>query len=303
LLIPANLRRALLIFLLAGLSACETVAKFALTAVSPLDWNGQTRVELPLVADSGRRPMLRTRIMGQEAVALLDTGANHPGVTPALAAATGAKKGTLGRGDRKSDVIEDVPVLLGPASIKLGFVQVGDMPGESQLLMGYELFSQAIVEIDFDANRLTLIHPDAFTPPASPALLVKTMRGVPTVELRIDGHAKPVCTIIDTGTNAGLVLSTDVVDELSLRRNPAFRSPAVGFDGKRAIFSGLVPVAELRIGDHLFRNVPAMEVPPRTLHGRDRCDSILGMALLSRYNLVLDMKRQRMWLLPRSTAS
>jgi predicted aspartyl protease len=298
---PSHRHSALLMVLLAGLCACETVTKFALTTMSPLGWNAQTRIELPLVVDASRRPLIRTQIKGQDALALLDTGANFPAVSPALADATGAKKATLGKGKDKEDVLEDVPVQLGPASIKLGYVRIGDMSEGELLVLGFAVFSQAIVEINFDTSRLTLVHPDAFTPPEGPALRVKTMHGVPTVDLKIDGHAKPVCTIIDTGTNAGLVLSTDVVDELALPRNPAFSAKGEGFDGKQMVATGLAQIGELRIGDHLFRNVPAMEVPPRVLHGRERCDSILGMALLSRYNLVLDMKKQRMWLLPRSS--
>jgi hypothetical protein len=50
----------------------------------------------------------------------------------------------------------------------------------------------------------------------------------------------------------------------------------------------------------VFRDVPAMgSVPSQDTKGR--CRSLVGMAVLSRHHLIIDMGKMRIWMLPRTS--
>ena len=150
------------------LGGCASIEKLAITSASPLRWNGHDRVELPLSLDSVGRPVVPGRILGADTAVLVDSGGGWPLMTPALAAAAGARAdGATTINGRSYFTAADLPLQLGGASLELRKVAIGQQSAETQFALGPELFLQAIVEMDFDAGRLTLVRPGTFQPPAA----------------------------------------------------------------------------------------------------------------------------------------
>ena len=268
---------------------------WGIRAASPVNWNGHDRIELPLMPESGNRPAVTVQVMGKPVLALLDTGSPVPTMRPATATATGAQVKSPGEGHREA---RDVLVQLGAASIKLSTVFVGEASTNAGISFGQELFSQAVVEVDFDTGYVTLIRPDAFIPPDVAPMSVRLSRSRPAVQLEVNGNGRRFCAIVDTGFDGGVAVTPDMAAELSLPTVPG-TSIGRGFGGKRAEGPALAPLDEVRMGDLLYGNVPVMGQVPNT-DKKEACRNLLGMAVLARHHLIFDMANHRIWLLPRS---
>lgn len=295
-----RLAATLILVLPVLLAGCASVERLAITRASPLRWHGHSRIELPLSLDSVGRPVVPGRILGQDTMVLVDSGGGWPLMTPALAAAAGARAdgATLING-RGYDTAAGLPLQLGAASMDLHKVAIGAQTAEIQFALGPELFLQAIVEMDFDARRLTLIRPGAFRPPAAAAIPVRIASNKPTVQLNVNGHAEPVCAILDTGFNAGVALSGDVLAALALPRGAAHTS-VTGPGGAQWSAPARAALEQVAFGGQHYRDVPLTEKKSDVAWS---CPNLLGMAVLSRHRLVFDLGNQRVWLLPRAAAT
>jgi len=220
-------------------------------------------------------------------------------MTPALADTVGARaRGTAVVNGATYAAATGVPVQLGAASLELDRVTIGEQTADTQFVIGPELLLQAVVDMDFDNGRLTIIRPDAWTPPTAAPLDVHLWWTKPTVQLRVNGREQPVCAVLDTGFNAGVALSGEVLDALALPRTAA-RTMLTGFGGVRWNAAVPAPLDEVRFGDEIIRNVPLTEKSGAQWD----CPNLIGMALLSRHHLVFDLPHHRVWLLPRPLAA
>jgi predicted aspartyl protease len=290
---------ALLLATLLPLTGCQALGTFAATRMSPLQWNGQTRIELPLTLNAAGSPMVAIQVMGRDVVALIDTGASIPAISRSLATDTGVDiEGTLNSvNGQKRPSAEDVQMRIGPLSATALLAIVHD-DEDPPFVLGMNLFLQAVVEMDFEAGRLTLIRPDAFEPPPGQPLSVKLMHAVPTIALQVNGHEEQICAIVDTGFNAGLALMPKVLEKLALPPHPAGGTiTARGAFGVRHEAPALAPLDNLQVGGLVYRAVPVGYAPP---WAEDECNNLLGMDVLYRHRLVFDFPNRRFWLLPRA---
>jgi predicted aspartyl protease len=168
------------------------------------------------------------------------------------------------------------------------------------VVLGSPLFLQAIVDIDFDADRLSIVQPESFNPPPEAPIAVSVWRGTPLVHMKIGNHPELVCAMVDTGFDGGLALSDDVVKELSLSydsdgRRIVYAAGAAGVRQERRVLEVL---PEVRLGGSVYTNVEATHVPES-----GECLSRIGTGLLGQSRLVFDLKNRRMWVLPRASRS
>jgi hypothetical protein len=279
------------------LGGCASIENLAVTRASPLRWNGHSRVELPLALDSVGRPVVPGRILGQDTAVLVDSGGGWPVMTPVLAAASGARADAVTTiNGRRYSTTAGLPLQLGGASIELHKVAIGQQTAETQFALGPELFLQAIVDMDFDAGRLTLIQPGSWQPPAAAAIPVQIVSNKPTVQLRVNGRAESVCAILDTGFNSGLALSGEVLAGLALPRGAAETS-ITGPGGAQWSAPAQAALEQVAFGGQQYRDVPLTEKKSDVAWA---CPNLLGMAVLSQHRLVFDLGNRRVWLLPRS---
>lgn len=276
---------ALLLFL--PLAGCAPIL-WTLRASSDLDWSGNDRIELPLILDRAGHVGVPAKVQGVEVLALLDTGAGVPMINPATAAAIGV--------DVDASVARGVSVQLGPASLRLPIAPVSEGIGNAQLILGAELFSKAVVDIDFNERRVTLIDPKTFSHPEEEPLLVDLSYGRPIAEIAINGKKPAICALVDTGSFFGVSFSQNLVEKLSLSSVPDQTTGYRRVDGKLQQTPALAPLGELRIGNWILDNVPAHSLAP---NHNPPCGSVVGMAALSRFRLILDIGNGRIWLLQR----
>lgn len=263
---------------------------------SRLNWHGQTTVSLPLSIGESGRPYTLLRIRGGEVKTLIDSGAGIAALEPDLAAALGVAANGSGRANgRPYDSADGVSIQLGPASIDLHKVLVADLSNESRAVLGMDLFRQAVIELDFAGGRMTLTHPSAFIPPEGESVAVRLVRGVPVLQMNVNGSARQLCTIIDTGFSGGVAVSRELASELGLPGFPDRLAVSEGFGGVRYVGAALAPLERVSIGSNVYRELPVIETRRRDEHD---CDSLLGMAALARHRLVFDIGGSRVWFLP-----
>lgn len=294
---PSRLIIVLGFFALLPLISCESVGQMVVTRLSPMDWHGHSQIDVPLTFSSGGHLRVPVRIMGHDAMAFIDTGAPMPTMSRPLVDVTGVKvSGSLKANGRRYPAAEDVPLELGSASFKLGMVVVHDF-AESEFLFGGGLFLQAVVDMDIDAGRLALIHPEAFVPPAEEPVRTGRWKMRPTVQIQINGIEGTICASLDTGFDGGVALMPEVVSRLDLLKEPGRVVSRVRFDGSQVDAPALAPLDEVRIGSQTYRNVQVMgEVP----YEAGDCSNLIGMAVLSQHRVIFDVKKNRAWFLPRT---
>jgi hypothetical protein len=282
---------ALILSAILPLAGCTSTPVAATPAGSPISWNGQDRIELPLTFAPGGQPTVPVRIVGKDLAAGLDTGSSHPIFSPEFAAVIALKVNDRGRAQ------EHVAVEYGPGSQRLEAIRVMENPTASEFIAGQELFQQAVVEFDFAGGRVTLIRPGAFIPPPDKPIPVQYPGFLPTIQIKVNSHEEPICAIVDTGYGGGVALSQKTVDELALPIIPGLKRPLRLVGGKVHEAQEMKELQELKVGDRLYRNVHLIVSP---INGEDRCSALLGVDILSRHRVIFDLGNRRMWMLPRS---
>lgn len=286
-----------LVAMLFALGGCVSSLLKVNQWASTLDWNGRESIELPLTLDARGRPTVTAHVSGKEVLALIDTGS--PVTTISDSAADRLKLKIITRKTaRRLD--EGLKVQLGASSMDFHMVPVGQGTGLPQLILGQEIFSKAVVEMDFESRRLVINHPDTFSAPSAPAIKVERTYTRPNIQVQLASAKRPICATIDTGFDSGLALPSKLVKELALPADPRGRRVVYsGFSRQRVEVEALEPLETLTFGDQSTRDVPVVGAVPDEAA---KCNALLGMAVLSRYRLIFDMRNDRMWFLPRESS-
>jgi predicted aspartyl protease len=175
---------------------------------------------------------------------VVDTGAASSAMDDALAKTLGLEQSghheTLGAGGTQpSSSVSDVTIAIADLSIhreRLDTVDFGALSAQGghpmQLVLGYELFESCIVRFDYAAGVMD-VWDAAHASQNQPGVVVPMMleENHPYVEgaLKVTGRA-PLRGrfVIDTGSNAGLILAPDVAERESLARSFPRTLQAVG---------------------------------------------------------------------------
>jgi hypothetical protein len=214
----------------ATLEAPPPQAAFALPAPPPPDFGftgGKRQTTVPFTILNGHI-YADVTLEGKGPFRLLvDTGGVNI-VTPAVARALGLEpEGRLaggGVGDRSEDigVVRVKRLQLGDAFVEdqtfyvYGLEAMDPVEGvKEQGLIGYEVFRRFAARIDYQAQRLTLYHPDSFRYRGRGAVIpFLFFEHIPQVEGEIDGL--PGRFDLDTGSRASLDLMAPFVERHGL---------------------------------------------------------------------------------------
>jgi len=257
----------------------------------------------------GGQIVVTAKVDGHEIPALLDTGASQSLIETGFARELGIKLqkptgGTYGASGRKVAYgrTEKLTLDVGDRQTRqtLGFYEAGGafVPEGIRLMIGMDALRDAALTIDFDLMTVEIVRSSGFTPPAKPGLLTMLDRfGRHTV--RVGLHGADANLVIDTAASGSLhlaekyVRNTEALDEL-----PASTKRITGIDGSREQAAIILP--EVKLGGLTFKDVPASVAPLGPLsRGSDRMDGVVGVALLQRFNLVIDYGRNQVWMTPR----
>lgn len=170
-------------------------------------------------------------------------------------------------------------------------------------LVGYEFAKRAVLTVDYAHNTLTLTKPDAFHPPAAPAIPFTFNAHVPMVTATVDGIAGEF--EIDTGARSALTLMHPFASAHDLvAKYHATHTATVGFGVGGPSHGLLARAGELRIGPVTVHDpVTDLVMDKAGAAAAARTAGNIGGDVLKRFTLTLDYGHQKMWLQPNKLAT
>jgi predicted aspartyl protease len=255
-----------------------------------------------------RQILFPITVNGQPAEAWLDSGASASVLDAAFARQLGV---TLQGGVQARGVSAGLDgVRLTHVDLKAGDL---DMPGRRaavmdlgavarvvsrpvQVLLGRDVFDEAVVDIDFQARRINFLRRAGFVPPPGKPVSLR-----PSADLRsfpIDIAGTPTEAIFDLGNAGALLLDTDFAEAHRLLRGRR-RSTELGVGADGPHEQVLVGLDQVQVGGVSFNAVPSVA----TAGLASRAPANVGLQLLSRFRLVIDFAGDRMWMTPYADAA
>jgi predicted aspartyl protease len=250
-----------------------------------------------------RQILLPIAVNGQAAEAWLDSGAGATVLDAAFATRLGV---ALGGGIEAHGVAGGVAgahearVDLEAAGLTMADrrVMVMDLSAVArvvqrpvQVLLGRDVFDQAVVDIDFQGRRISLIPRAEFVPPGDLPLSLRPSADLRSLFIVVAGV--PTEAILDLGNGGGLLLDRDFAEATHLLAGRRLSTElAVGADGPRE--SVQASLDRVRLGGLAFDGVPTVITPGLT----SRVPANVGLQLLSRFRLTIDFAGDRIWMAP-----
>ena len=269
----------------------------------PADWIG---VRLA----GGRHIFIDGRLNGVETEFVLDSGAGITVVDRAFADEVGLSgDGAIGAegtgGTVSATLVPDVR--LDVAGVRLDGVTVAviDLRGmtaqfgiDMSVILGKELFNQAIVDIDYPNHQVRVRNPSGASVDDGARIvpLIPGSSGHRMVELSVEGRA-PAPFVLDTGSGGTLTLFEAYAREHGLLDRPLVSSSASGGVGGITVQS-LITLDAVEIGGVTLTSVPAdihVEANQGAFDTRDMAGN-LGGGILSRFLVTFDYPGERLLL-------
>ncbi|MCW3847729.1 pepsin/retropepsin-like aspartic protease family protein [Sphingomonas sp. LB-2] len=260
------------------------------------------RAPVPYQTVKGR-VVFRAKIGGREVWALLDNGADRTLIDLNAAQSAGYRidtaKGLVfgaGGGSLVSQWVAEVPVsIAGQFEAKMPMLAL-DMTA-AQKILGYKI--ELVVGGDTLLHMALRIDPFARTFHLTPtgrmdgvapdqAIALRGKRAL--VEIQIGG--KPATVGLDLGSNGGLTLTPAAWARLGAIGRRMGTGRATGATGQSYDVE-MVEIAEMGIGSHSVADVSTVLDAARPGSG----DGILGMEVLGRFVIVLDLGAGKLWLI------
>lgn len=167
-------------------------------------------------------------------------------------------------------------------------------------IIGYELLSRYIVQLDFDRHRLMLYEfqaPPNFPEEGGQRLAFDLHLNLPMVYTRLigpGGHAYEGHFLVDTGAGSALILNAPFVsrEDLIELAPSCYPNRSYGLSNQTAE-SCIGRVEAFFWGDHEFANLPAkFSMAYQGVEAQDLFIGIIGNELLRKFNLTFDYQRQ-----------
>jgi predicted aspartyl protease len=247
-------------------------------------------------------------INGLPAEAWLDSGASATVVDAAFARSIGLKledtpvraRGVAGQvgGVRLAQAalkIADLDLPIHRVAVMDFSAVARVVPRPVQVILGREVFENAIVDIDFSTRTLAVLPREGFQPPPVKAIPLRRSGGLRSFPIRIGRvHTE---AILDLGNAGALLLDRQFADEKRLfEGRPTSTQLSVGADGVRESLVGALN--RVQVGGAVFNGVGAVAA----LGLASQAPANVGLEILSRFHVTVDFAGDRLWLQPLSGA-
>lgn len=251
-------------------------------------------------------------VNGRPVQAMVDSGASYSGIDARLAETLGI----VARGRRVSlrhvqgssggRWAEDVSLTVagqsrtGPMMITDFGLLTASVLHPIVVLLGADFLGRYVAEFDFDAGRLSLHERQGFAGPSAATLTALSRpRGLSgeatpmTAPVVVEGAT--VQALVDTGSQSPLIVSPPVARRLSLLEGRVVSTSPIGGIGGTSP-GRIASLKTLALGNQAFTDVP-VQVTAKPLA---RVEANLGLEVLSRFHLWLDLAGDCMWLKARA---
>ena len=263
---------------------------------------------VPFELYRGNRVVTAGSINGHRVDFLLDTGAGVTTVDRAFAQSIGLPSGQKIKaqgvgGLADAELVKGVSLAVGTLRLDHATVLVLDLSNVAKgigrpvpVIVGRELFDNAVVTLDWKAGQMTLAQSDGFVPPPG-ARMVKLGRGgdrLNTIPVSIEG-LPTVNAHLDLGNGSALSLPRNYwKSKPELARLPYAESQAGGVGGTHG--TRLVTLGKVAIAGETFSAVPAYLSEQQEKGAVAEPNA--GIGLFKPFKLTMDLGHNRLYLEP-----
>ncbi|MEQ9302061.1 MAG: aspartyl protease family protein [Cyclobacteriaceae bacterium] len=167
-------------------------------------------------------------------------------------------------------------------------------------IIGYEIFSRFVVELNYDDNKLIFYEPHYFTPKNYYKVLPLSVEGTkPFIQVAItqaNGKKVDAKLMVDTGASHAVLLEEDTDPDLVLPEKVLRTSLGRGLGGEIAGDVGRLKT--IKLDKFVFKDVLA-SYPVEGAYNRKRDDGrngTIGGEILTRFNPVIDYFENKLYL-------
>lgn len=288
-----------LLVVVAIVAACQVPSPRLATGEPPV-------VILPLITVDGM-PFISVQTDNAEArLWLLDSGFEITVVNARFADSLhvpihARQKSAAPGGHTEVGRVPGIPLHLGEVTFLPDSLDVVDLQHVEPLLglsfagiLGHDFLLEYVVRIDYDGQRVELFAPDSFVytgPGKSLPLWIEADEPFVLGVLHSNGRATPAKLKLDTGSLDALGLNGSFVQQTELVRGSQHQLPAMGATLGGAVEAYVVRLDSIVLGDAVI----ARPIAGYSVETDRRGDAgTIGVALLSRFNLVFDYSRSRL---------
>jgi len=244
--------------------------------------------------------VLKVQIAGETIAAVLDTGASHSGIDSSLAKQLGiaaaksvALNGFSKQVQAQQSVGTQITVAGSEYSTSLIIVDMTPMGLEQKMILGRDFLDSHIIELEFSNSRFRILESaEAKELYSEPISLISHSRRILRMPVRINGQE--VFADLDLGNQNALLISDSAAAQL-VPELP--RSTWISSDVSGLLTSDSVVVPLLSVAGTDLRSVPALVM---TLP--DNASANVGLPVLRRFAMTLDLGKSRLWLTPDAAA-
>lgn len=277
--------------------------------------NGQA-AEAPFELGGGGHVLVPVTINGVKGKAILDNGVPFTTLDAGFAERVGLKElatpgGLALRAVTGRRMVEEVTLEIGgatgkvePALLDLSQVMAAD-GGDILGIIGGEVFRRYAVEINFDRRKIILHQRETFVPPSDKHLLraANNMNsGKLFVPIQIE-DGKVTSAMVDFGMPFAVLLAERSAPETWAAENRAYREIEVGTATTGETFrrksSRMMTARSIKLGPNELKDVPV--TVSNVGLGPISFPAIVGVQLLSRFTVTMDVTTTRLWLEPGKT--
>jgi len=170
-------------------------------------------------------------------------------------------------------------------------------------ILGYELFSRFIVQIDYDKKVLTLMQPKRFKPGRKfhplPIRIEDTKPYLTTPIILADGTQLTAKLLVDSGASHGLMLEPSSDDRIKVPAETVSSTIGRGLGG--VITGKIGRISALKLGHFTLERAIANFPDPNSYFdslkiGRTARNGAIGGEVLSRFTVIFDFPNEQMYL-------
>lgn len=251
--------------------------------------------------------MFDVLVEGRDATAMLDSGATFTVLDAGFAEAAGLELGdstavgaAVGRvtahklPNVEFEIAGQLKGRMPMAAIDLS--RASAMLGRKlDVIVGGELLRKSAVLVDFTAQTLRFLRP-GWQPPGFTALPVHLDRHYPLIDVQVGGET--LVALMDLGSNSEIMISPEAwsrVKPAGIRMSDGASSAVNGL----IIVEGKATLPELRLADLTEKQVE-VRIGGTPRHISPKAYAVIGLGILARYDMMLDIASGRLWLRPRA---
>jgi hypothetical protein len=258
---------------------------------------------------TGTRIYIPAKVNGRDVEVLLDSGADSSVLDKGFAESIGKTKigssvATGSGGEQESGYANDIAIQIGNMTLNLPTVSVVDLASVGKrigiplpVILGKDVFLQSVVEIDPAGPTIAFHEPASFTPPAGATLVeLDPITSLDFVPVSVEGIAAAPM-VLDLGNGGYMTLTPYYWQQHKLldgRKTSTRSSGAVG--GEKINQVGTLKT--VRFAGVTFHDVPAEFTAPNVELTSKRRAGNIGMPILGRFRMMIDMQNNRMWVIP-----